>query len=245
MYVCSKVSVAAAGTTCSSWPTNTERSVPGAAAVTTHARTPNALATAAAYDIAPPWCARTACYKADRLNIQITCSCLASALVKPFEHRVLAGLCYSIGQSAWQREGAHQRCPPVDQVGGDVSHKQQGRPAHVSNQSMMWCYLSKLYLLCLPTAKCSSANMSGSVLACSNSALPHAGAQDWSAQGQNHPWPGCQINLDMTVNSLERYRRTADGSLTGSGSRQVAAALAGDCLSDQRATNSARFCGQV
>jgi len=63
VYVCSNVSVAAAGTMCSSCPSNTDRSDPGAAAVTTQARTPYALAAAAAYDIAPPWRGTRACQR--------------------------------------------------------------------------------------------------------------------------------------------------------------------------------------
>lgn len=54
VYECSKVRVLLVGTTCSSWPLKTARSASGPAAVTTHAFVPYALATAAAYEIAPP-----------------------------------------------------------------------------------------------------------------------------------------------------------------------------------------------
>ena len=54
VYECSKVRVLLVGTTCSSWPLKTARSASGPAAVTTHAFVPYALATAAAYAIAPP-----------------------------------------------------------------------------------------------------------------------------------------------------------------------------------------------
>ena len=54
MYVCSKVRVSWVETMCSSWPSNTVRFASELAAVTMQDLTPKAVATAAAYDIAPP-----------------------------------------------------------------------------------------------------------------------------------------------------------------------------------------------
>lgn len=54
VYVCSKVNVSSVDTMCSSCPSKTVRLTSEPAAVTMHDLTPNAVATAAAYEIAPP-----------------------------------------------------------------------------------------------------------------------------------------------------------------------------------------------
>lgn len=49
------MSVSSVDTMCSSWPSNTVKLASGPAVVTIQALIPNAVATAAAYDIAPPY----------------------------------------------------------------------------------------------------------------------------------------------------------------------------------------------
>ncbi len=106
VYVCSKVNDSSVDTMCSSCPSNTVRLASEPAAVTMQDLTPNAVATAAAYEIAPP--------------------CIA--LLKSCIYRQHVLLCQAQRQQTMQVY-PYQSLFLVHNVDCQVAHKQHWGPA--------------------------------------------------------------------------------------------------------------------